>query len=168
MFDVAGTAAERELARDAHLYPLWRDLVLTGTAREWALSDVAAWRPVAFAFERSWERALLRHVVPRGLLTTFEAEPRGASERLAALEVAALEQARLDETLGAGKDAFLAALTARLLYDRAVVLSSLGEHDASSEALDRARSLEPLPESSDRVARRGAPQRPSRLMPTSP
>ncbi len=166
LFDVAGRPAERALGRDAHVYPLWRDLVLTGAPREWSLSEVAGWRPVALAFEPHWERPLLRHVVPRGLLTTFEPEPRGASERVAALDLAAGEQARLEEAIGEGKDASLAALTARLLYDRAVVLSSLGEHDAASEALGSARALEPLPDSTDRIARRGVPQRASRLMPS--
>jgi hypothetical protein len=168
MFDVESPVAQRELARDAHLYPLWRDLVLTGAPREWSLSEVAGWRPLAFAFEPHWERALLRHVVPRGLLTTFEPEPRGASERLRALDVAAAEEGRLEEIIGEGKDASLAALTARLLDDRAVLLSSLGEHDAALQALGSARSLEPPAATDDRVARCGASQHSSRLMPTSP
>lgn len=166
LFDIAGPSAARELARDARLYPLWRDLALTGAPREWSLSEVAGGRPIALAFEPHWERPLLRHVVPCGLLTTFESEPRGASERLHALDVAATEQAQLDEALGDGKEARLAALTSRLLYDRAALLTSLGERDAAEQALGSARVLEPLPATNERFARRGAPPHPSRLMPT--
>jgi hypothetical protein len=168
LFDIAGPSAARELARDVRLYPLWRDLALTGAPREWSLSEVAGGRPIALAFEPHWERPLLRHVVPRGLLTTFEPEPRGASERLRALDVAAAEQAQLEEVVGDGKDARLAALAARLLYDRAALLTSLGEHDAAEQALGSARALEPLSATNERIAHRGAPPHPSRLMPTLP
>jgi hypothetical protein len=168
MFGIASSAAEGELTRDEHLYPLWRDLVLAGAPREWSLSEVAGWRPVALAFEAHWDRSLLRHVLPRGLLTTFEPEPRGASERERALDAAGADEARLEDAMSDGKDTSLAALTAHLLDDRAVLLASLGEREAAAQALDSARSLQPLTATTDRLARRGPPSHASRLMPPTP
>jgi hypothetical protein len=167
MFDIGGPVAERELARDPHLQPLWRDLLLDGRPGEWSLSEVAGSRPIAFAFGPRDERALLRHVLPRGLLTTFEPEPRGASERLRALDGSATEQAKLEEMIGAGKEPQLAVLTARLLDDRAVLLAALEERDGAARALGHTRSLEPLTSTLERVALHGATHS-SRLVPTSP
>ncbi len=169
MFDVAGPASLREVARDVHLEPLWRDLVLEGTPREWALSRVSGGRPVAHAFDPGEDRALLRHVLPRGLLATFEPEPRGMSERLHALDATLAEQAQLEEEIGDGKDPRLAALTARLLEDRAALSSSLEETGAVVRALGgHARGLAPPTAALDRLGQRGTASRASRLVPMWP
>jgi hypothetical protein len=103
LFDVAGPAAQRELVRDAHLHSLWRDLVLTGAPQEWSLSEVAGWRPVALDVDSHWERPLLRHVVARGLLSTFEPEPRGASERLHAFDATLAERSTSENLSATGR-----------------------------------------------------------------
>jgi hypothetical protein len=124
-FDTTSDAAQEELSRDPNLYPLWRDLVLHGSPRERSLSSVAASRPLVLEFEPSWDRGLARHLVPTGLLASFRPEPRGASERLLALDGSS-------SSLAPPGDGALAALTARLLDARAEALSSLGEREAAA------------------------------------
>jgi hypothetical protein len=122
-FDLPARVAEEELVRDPALAPVWRDLVLYGAPRERTLSTAASSRPLVMAFEPTLEKGILRHLVPEGVLASFHPEPRGASERLAALDRDALEPL---------EDAALGALTARLFDQRARALVALGEREAAS------------------------------------
>jgi hypothetical protein len=133
-FDVGQAGRLAELAGAPELKPLLRDYLLYGEARERTLSSIAAQRPLALGLEPSAEHALSRHVVPRGLLAIFHAEPRGATERLQAIEETSLGGLR-DAIVPAG-DAELAALTTRLLDARARSLSALGEKDAAARVTD--------------------------------
>ncbi len=135
-YDTGSSVAERELAGTPELKPLLRDYALYGEARERTLSSVAASRPLAFGLVPSWERALSRHIVPRGLLSIFCAEPRGASERREAVETASAVAAQLHDAVVTSGDAALAALTASVLDSRARSLSTLGEKDAATRVTD--------------------------------
>jgi hypothetical protein len=153
--DAASDVAQRELAIDPNLGPLWRDLVLHGSPRERSLSLVAASRPLVLGFEPSWDRGLLRHLVPTGLLAVFRPEPRGASERLAALGEA---------TLAAPEDGTLAVLTAELLDAQAKSLSSLGERQAAERVDSEAGQLSLPTATGERRPRRLLASRGSRLV----
>jgi hypothetical protein len=135
-FDVASPDAERELAGLPELQPLLRDFALYGEARERTLSSVAASRPLALGLVPSWEHALSRHVVPCGLFAIFHAEPRGASERLHALDDVAVAVGQLHEVIVPSGDAELSTMTERLLHARSRSLSSLGEKEAVDRVAD--------------------------------
>jgi hypothetical protein len=120
--DASGDAARREVSLDPDLRPLWRELVLYGSPRERSLSSVAASRPLVLDFDPAWDRALLRHLVPIGLLAVFRPEPRGASERLAALG---------EEPFVPPREGALAVLTRRLLDAESKSLLALGEREAA-------------------------------------
>jgi hypothetical protein len=171
-FDVASPAAERELAYDPSLYPLWRDLVLHGSPRERTLSSVAASRPLALEFQPTWDRGILRHVVPSGLLASFHPEPRGASERLLAIDAAeplgdvftaAQPREGLETPQGNPGDEVLATLTAKLLDARAKSLLSLGEREAAGRVEGDVSSLALPSVAGDRHARRLLTARGSRV-----
>jgi hypothetical protein len=154
-FDTASHAPQEELSSDPTLYPLWRDLVLYGSPRERSLSSIAAFRPLVLAFEPSWDRGLARHLVPTGILAIFRPEPRGASERLAALQ---------EPSLAAPSDGALAALTARLLDAQSRSLSLLGEREAAAR-VDGESALLSLPTATgERRPRRLLTARGSRIV----
>jgi hypothetical protein len=122
-FDLASRDAERELTDDPNLAPVWRDLVLYGAPRERTLSAAASSRPLAMALEPGLEKGILRHLVPKGLLASLHPEPRGASERLVALDAPGMAPVG---------DEALATLTARLFDQRAKALMALGEREAAT------------------------------------
>jgi hypothetical protein len=132
-------------------------LLLSEAPDEWALSSLAAARPLALPFEPRWDRALARHFVPAGLVAIFEPEPRGASDRVRALDAFAADRERLGLALKVAakpvatpasrgvalsphepSDPELTALTASLLLDRALTFASTGERDLAARALDEA------------------------------
>jgi hypothetical protein len=156
-FDTASDAAQEELSRDPNLYPLWRDLVLHGSPRERSLSSVAASRPLVLEFEPSWDRGLARHLVPTGLLASFRPEPRGASERLLALDGSS-------SPLAPPGDGALAELTARLLDARAATLSSLGEREAAARVDGESTGLSLPTSTGERRPRRLVTARGSRIV----
>jgi hypothetical protein len=136
-----GVAADRVLASDAALVPLWRDLALGGAPTEASLSSLAMVRPLAMAFEPRWGRALGRHLVPAGLLDRFEPEPRGASDRRKALDAFAPDRDRLAKA--ATKDPELAASAAYLLRARALDVAASGDRDLVGRAVDDLRAFAP-------------------------
>jgi hypothetical protein len=140
-FDVGNAGTEAELASAPDLKPLLRDYLLYGEARERTLSSFAASRPLALGLVPSWEHALSRHLVPRGLFAIFHPEPRGASERLKAIDESPFATGALRDAIVPPGDAELAALTTRLLDARVRSLSSLGEKDAAARVTDDSLAL---------------------------
>jgi hypothetical protein len=171
--DITGPLASRELHLEPRLAPLWRDLLLSEAPDEWALSSLAAARPLVLPIEPRWDRALARHFVPVGLLAIFEPEPRGASDRTRALDAFAADRERLGRALkveatpvptarlrpapppprDAG-DPELVPMTATLLLDRALTFASTGERDLASRALEEALPFRPAPRTVSELARR--------------
>jgi hypothetical protein len=139
--DVGHASAQDELDGVPDLVPLLRDYVLYGEARERTLSSVAASRPLALGLVPAWEHALSRHVVPSGLFGIFHPEPRGASERLLAIDDEARATGALRDAIVSPGDAELAALTTRLLDARARSLSAIGEKDAAARVTDDSLAL---------------------------
>jgi hypothetical protein len=129
-----GALAQRALASDAALVPLWRDLALAGVPSEAALSSLASSRPLAMAYEPRWGRVLGRHLVPLALFDRFEPEPRGASDRRKALDAFAPQRDRLARA--AKGDPELADVTAYLLRARALDVASTGDRDLVGRAVE--------------------------------
>lgn len=133
----------RALALEPKLASLFRDLALGALPEELSLAQLAAIRPVVTSFDPRWDRNLARHFVPIGLSSTFEEEPRGASERKKALDAFTPSKDRLIRVAVAKQDVDLAAATAALLRARAIGMAATGERDVLAKALDDLRPFAP-------------------------
>jgi hypothetical protein len=142
-FDVQGRAARRALASEPKLAPMFRDVALGIPPEELSLATLSAQRPVLATFDPKWERSLARHLVPIGLTSRFEPEPRGSSDRKQALDAFLPARDRLVRVVVAKKDAELAAATAALLRARAVGMAATGEREMLARALDDLRAFAP-------------------------
>src|SRR5262249_48642933 len=103
---------------------------------------------LAMIFDPRWDRALARHLVPVGLVSRFEPEPRGTSDRRHALDVARLDLAWLERTATNPCDPELCAAAASLLRARAVGYAAAGDREMVARGLDDLRPFAPA----DRVA----------------
>jgi hypothetical protein len=142
-WDVQGRQGQRALLREPKLAPLYRDMALGVAPEELSLTQLGAQRPVLATFDPQWDRTLARHLMPIGLTSRFEPEPRGASERKKALDGFLPAKDRLVRITMAKKDAELAVATATLLRARAVGMAATGERDILSRALDDLRAFAP-------------------------
>lgn len=145
---VPAYAVQSRLGHDAlraepKLAPLYRDMALGVPPEELSFAELAAERPLLATFEPTYSRTLARHFVPVGLTSSFEPEPRGASERRSALDAFAPAKDRLVRAAVAGRDPELARATARLLRARAIGMAAAGERDNLSRALDDLRAFAP-------------------------
>lgn len=140
-YDVQGRAGEHALLDEPKLAALYRDMALDVPPEELSLTQLDAARPVYANFDPKWDRALARHLVPVGLTARFEPEPRGASDRMRALE--ALASAKDHLMAITRKDPELTAATVRLLRHRAVGMGATGEREVLAKALDDLRAFSP-------------------------
>jgi hypothetical protein len=142
-YDIHGREAQRALVLEPKLAPLYRDLALGVAPEELSLAQLGAQRPVLATFDPRWDRALARHLVPVGLTSRFEVEPRGASDRKKALDAFVALKDRLVRVAIAKKDPDLASATATLLRARAIGMAATGERDMLARALDDLRAFAP-------------------------
>lgn len=142
-FDIGGPAARRALATEPKLAPLYRDITLGSPPEELSLAQLAGVRALLTGFDPRWDRALARHLVPIGLSTRFEPEPRGTSDRRRAMDEFTPAKDRLVRVAVARRDPHLAAATAAPLRARAIAMAACGERDMLSRALDDLRPFAP-------------------------
>lgn len=142
-FAVPSRQADRALAAEPKLVPLFRDLTLGAMPEELSLTTLSMHRPLFAVFDPRWDRGLARHFVPLGLTARFEPEPRGASDRRRALDAFAPAKERLSRVASPKRDSDLATATALLLRSRAITMAACGERDVLSHALDDLRPFAP-------------------------
>jgi hypothetical protein len=142
-YDVQGREGQRSLIAEPKLAPLYRDMALGIPPEELSLAQLGAQRPVLATFDPKWDRSLSRHLVPTGLTSRFETEPRGTSERKKALDGFTTAKDRLVRITVAKKDAELASATAALLRARAIGMAATGEREMLARALDDLRAFAP-------------------------
>ncbi len=142
-FDLRTRLGDRALAAEPKLAPLYRDVALGSPPEELSFAQVAEQRAVLASFDPRWDRALARHLVPTGLVSRFETEPRGVGDRRRALEAFTPGKERLVRVSVARKDAELAAVTASLLRARAIAMAATGDREVLSRALDDLRPFAP-------------------------
>lgn len=142
-FDLRTRLGDRALSAEPKLAPLYRDVALGVAPEELSFAQLADQRPVLAAFDARWDRSLARHLVPVGLLSRYEAEPRGVGDRRKALETFAPSKDRLVRVSVARKDADVAAVTASLLRARAIAMAATGDREVLSKALDDLRPFAP-------------------------
>jgi hypothetical protein len=142
-FDAKNEASAIALSHDLALVPLFRDIALVGTPQELSLSTLAVTRPLAVPTDPRWDRTLTRHLLPGGLLASFEPEPRGGADRKRALLATAASRARLATVLTSSGEPGLLSVTASLLSDRAVAAIETGEREVAALALGDAKAFAP-------------------------
>ncbi|HVH45754.1 MAG TPA: hypothetical protein VM925_25550 [Labilithrix sp.] len=142
-FDVLGRAGQRTLLREPKLAPLYRDIALGIAPEELSLAGLGAERSLLATFDPKWDRALSRHLVPTGLTSRFETEPRGPTERKKSFDAFLPSKERLVRVTVVKKDPELAAATAVLLRARAIGMAATGDRDLLSRALDDLRAFAP-------------------------
>jgi hypothetical protein len=142
-FDVQGRQGQNALIAEPRLAALYRDVALGIPPEELSLAQLGAQRPVLATFDPKWDRALSRHLVPLGLTSRFEPEPRCLSDRKHALDAFLPARERLVRVSVAKKDAELSAATASLLRARAIGMAATGEREVLSRALDDLRAFAP-------------------------
>lgn len=152
--DLGSRQAQRALASEPKLAPLYRDFALGAAPEELSLAQLAATRPLVASFDPKWDRALARHLVPVGLFSRFEPEPRGTSDRKQALDAFGASRDRLVRVATPKHDPELARATATLLRARAISMAATGEKDVLSRALDDLRPFSPEDPVANQLVRR--------------
>jgi hypothetical protein len=153
-FDLDGAAARAELVREPNLTAIWRDMALSSHPDEFSLSALAEARPLIVVFDAKWEESLARHLVPVGLETRFEPEPRGASDRRRALDAFAPVRDDLARATVLDRDPELVDVTARLLRSRALALAASGEKEMMTRGIDDLHMFAPKDAVADLIAKR--------------
>lgn len=130
---------------DPALAPIVRETLLGGAPSELVLSNLAASRPTFVEFAPSMPKPIAKHLVPAGVLFRFDAEPRAASDRAAALDAQqrTREFAAARARLSADHGLRLVRASRRL----AVALAATGEKESAARGVDLLRAVagdEPL------------------------
>jgi hypothetical protein len=154
VFEPNGPVARRALAAEPSLVAILRDVALGSPPEELSLAKVAAQRPLVTTFDPRWDRRLARHLMPVGLTSQYEPEPRGPTDRRAALEAFAPSKARLLRVTVARPDPVLAEATAALLRARAIGMAATGDREILSRSLDDLRPFAPGDPTADTLVRR--------------
>lgn len=131
------------LASESKLTAIYRDFALGSPPEELSFSTLASSRPLALSFDPAWDPKLARHLVPSGLLTSYEPEPRGASERRRALDVSVPAIEALAKVVTPSSSPELAAITARLFQLRALTLAVCNEREALARVIDDLTTFSP-------------------------
>ncbi|MCL2776784.1 MAG: hypothetical protein FWD73_02180 [Polyangiaceae bacterium] len=139
--NVRSRRASHALAAEPKLTPLYRNLALGLFPDERSLSEIASSRPLLLTFDPRWDRALARHLVPVGLISRFEIEPRAAIDRSRALDKLRPSRERLVHLTEHNAD--LTAATASLLRVRAIAVAACAEREVLSLALEDLRPFSP-------------------------
>ena len=140
-----GRVTEVLLSNERATSLLLRDMALTGSPSEHALSTLADARPLFVELFPGWPQRLFRHLNVNGLWLGYAPEPRGPTDRKLAL----LEQtAPLTRVLRAVGDASQAdpstgAVLAESLKGQASVLFVLGEIETAQTFLTKVAALTP-------------------------
>jgi len=154
-FDLGSRLAREALAVEPLLAGVYRDVALGGRPEEFALSELSRVRPLSTAFDPTWDRALTRHLLSAGMAMVFEAEPRGASDRIEGIEqFSPLRQKLTKELLPPPRDPEKLHVTVKMLRTRAIALGSSGEKAVLSKALDDLRALSREDPIADELTRR--------------
>jgi hypothetical protein len=150
--DVTGRVASHAVLRDPALAPLARDLVLSGSPQEYALSAIATARPVFVAYDPRWDRALARHLLPQGAFDRFLGEPRGPSDRKRALDAFGPVRDRLAKSTRG--DSELRRTTASLLRARALAVGAAGDKEAAKRTVEDLRHFAPSDPTGGEIVKR--------------
>jgi len=140
-----GGARAAWLAREQGLLPLVREMLLKGQPSEFALSALADARPTFVDLGPVVDSRLATHLVPQPFFTAFAAQPLARSDRREELDRGARAFSRVVSALKNSPDGDPAtrSVLALSLAERALLLASLGDREASAELVAELRALDP-------------------------
>ncbi len=141
--DIGSPATLRALTEEPLLAPLVRDVALTGNVTEYALASLSEVRPLFVMHDPKWDKSLTRHLVPAGVLDSFEPEPHGRTDRQRALEAFLPLRQKLEKELALPRDPEMTAITAALMHARLEGLVAIGERETLPRAIDDVRAFAP-------------------------
>lgn len=144
LLERGGTRAA-ELAREPGLLPLVREMLLKGEPSEFALSALADARPTFVDLGPFADERLAGHLVPQPFFTAFAPQPLARSDRQRELERGASGFSRVVSALKRAPDGDPAtrSVLAAALAERALLLASFGEREASAALVAELRALDP-------------------------
>lgn len=140
-----GHMTEALLSNERATSLLLRDIALTGSPSEHALSTLADARPLFAELFPGWSPRLFRHLSVNGLWLGYSPEPRGPSDRKLALLGQATSLERVLRAVGdAGQsDPSTGTVLAESLQGQATLLLSLGEAETAQAFLVKVAELTP-------------------------
>jgi hypothetical protein len=140
-----GRVTEALLSNERATSLLLRDMVLSGSPSEHALSTLADARPLYVELFPGWPQRLFRHLSVNGMWLEYAPEPRGPSDRRLALLAQAGPLTRVLRAIGDASqaDPSTAAVTAESLKGQAAMLIALGEAETAQQFLLKVADLTP-------------------------
>ena len=144
LLERGGTRAA-ELSREPGLLPLVREMLLKGEPSEFALSALADARPTFVDLGPFADERLAGHLVPQPFFTAFASQPLARSDRERELDRGASSFARVVAALKNSPDGDPAtrSVLAAALAERALLLASFGDREASAALVAELRALDP-------------------------
>lgn len=140
-----GRVTEVLLSNERATSLLLRDMALTGSPSEHALSTLADVRPLFVELFPGWPQRLFRHLSVNGLWLGYAPEPRGPSDRKLALLAQAAPLSRVLRAVGEASqaDPSTGAILAESLKGQAALLIALGEAETAQTFLMKVADLTP-------------------------
>lgn len=140
-----GRVTEVLLSNERAMSLLLRDMALTGSPSEHALSTLADARPLFVELFPGWPQRLFRHLSVNGLWLGYTPEPRGPSDRKLALLAQAAPLSRVLRAVGEASqaDPSTGAIVAESLKGQAALLIALGETETAQTFLMKVAALTP-------------------------
>ncbi len=139
-----GSALVRE---EPAVAPLVRDMAMTGSPSEFALTGLADARPLFVELDPTWNNRLLDHLRPAGLWLAFTAQTLGRSDRASALASddgrRAFRRVLSAAKLEPGGDVATLAVLEAGAKEQAVLLATLGDRDSARRVLPDVDHIEP-------------------------
>jgi hypothetical protein len=140
-----GGARAAWLAEEPGLLPLVREMLLKGQPSEYALSGLADARPTYIELDPNSDLRLTSHLLPQPFFTAFAAEPLARSDRREELTAGRSALLRVKTALKHSPDGDPAtrSVLSVALAQRALLLASLGDREATSLLVDELSELDP-------------------------
>jgi hypothetical protein len=156
--------SQRSALGRAHprLAPLLRQLAVSGSADEFALSQLADRDPLFVELDPAWEPRLLEHLSPEGLWLGVAPHAIGALERRAGAEASREVLWRVVEPLAStdALDAATRSVLAAAVRQQALVLAAHGDRQHALDMLHvRGKLMPPDALGTELAARLGAAER---------
>jgi hypothetical protein len=140
-----GNVAMLLLHQEPALSALVREMALSGTPSEFALSSLSDARPLFVEIDASWTQRLRDHLAPRAFFPRFSAHPLGRSDRAQSLKECddGWQRALSAASKPGARDAATLAVLQGELRDRAQLLVDAGDRDAAEAAVATLFALDP-------------------------
>lgn len=140
-----GSVARQLLAREPVLSPLLRDVAVSGSPGEFALSSLSDARPLYVELDPSWDERLVDHLIPKALWLEFAPTALGRSDREAALDRGRDSFTEVMEVASAptGRDEATLAMLETRGKEQLLVLATLNDKQAAASLVRDLKLIDP-------------------------